>query len=652
MRYFLAFSLIIYALNGLRSQSLVVIGELRASHTKLPVATAIVQLEGNSEYTETNALGSFELRGLSPGPHVLVITAADFSIKRIPIELDITKRILDLGSIYLDKDITSEKAEHLITLTETDLSEDEDVVSSAGLLQATRDVYLSRAAFDFSQAFFRVRGYDSGNGTVLINGIGMNKLEDRRPQWNNWGGLNDITRNQEFSYGLQVSENAFGGLLGVTNIDTRPSRLRPGTRLSSSASNRTYTGRLMATHSSGSQENGLSYAVAGSRRWAREGYIDGTLYDAYSIYGSLEYLYNKDSGIYITAILASNRRGQASAITEEVFELAGNKYNPYWGLQDGQIRNSRVRKIQEPLVMLNNYSSFGKLQLRTGIAYQFGNRIKSRLGYYNAPNPDPTYYRYLPSFYLNSPIGANYTHAALAKEGFLQYPQLVWEDLYRANRSETSNDRAAYVLYEDTTEEGVFSFNSTAKLELNNVLEIDLGVGFKNLDSKYYARIKDLLGAPAHLDTDTFSNTVNDLNGTSEKLKDEIFNYNYKVGARVIDGFLQLRLSRNEWEAFISGTASSTSYFREGFFLNEKFPMTSLGKTKDLEFLNFGIKGGITYKISGRHWITTAGYLLTRAPIYQNVFVNPREHNEIVPGIQSEKISSLDINYNVRSPQI
>ena len=40
----------------------------------------------------------------------------------------------------------------------------------------------------------------------MINGISMNKLYDGRPQWSNWGGLNDATRNQEFTMGSAPSD--------------------------------------------------------------------------------------------------------------------------------------------------------------------------------------------------------------------------------------------------------------------------------------------------------------------------------------------------------------------------------------------------------------------------------------------------------------
>src|SRR5690606_615404 len=173
-------------------------------------------------------------------------------------------------------------SDNLVTLTDADLMEDEMTSMSSEMLQASKDIFLNRAAFDFGQAFFRIRGYGSEYGQVLLNGIPMNKFINGRPQWNNWGGLNDITRNQEFTHGIQASDHNFGEILGTTYVNTRPLGMRKGLRFSTSSSNRTYTGRLMGTYSSGSVENGFSYSLSASRRWAKEGYIQGTPYDAYS----------------------------------------------------------------------------------------------------------------------------------------------------------------------------------------------------------------------------------------------------------------------------------------------------------------------------------------------------------------------------------
>ena len=43
---------------------------------------------------------------------------------------------------------------------------------------------------------------------------------------------------------------------------------------------------------------------------------------------------------------------------------------------------------------------------------------------------------------------------------------------------------------------------------------------------------------------------------------------------------------------------------------------------------------------------------LNKAPVLQNVFINPRESNESVHNIQNEKITSIDANYFLRLPQL
>ncbi|APU09825.1 hypothetical protein A5M85_05880 [Cellulophaga lytica] len=148
-----------------------------------------LQLAGTVDIQNTNSTTSiinnaFKI-SVNKGNYIIKITVKDYSIVKLPIT--ITNDNIDLGTIYLQKDITVEKVDNLITLTDAALSEEETSTITSGLLQATRDVFLSRAAFDFGQAFFRVRGYDSKYSKVLINGIAMNNISDGRPQWNNWG---------------------------------------------------------------------------------------------------------------------------------------------------------------------------------------------------------------------------------------------------------------------------------------------------------------------------------------------------------------------------------------------------------------------------------------------------------------------------------
>jgi outer membrane receptor for ferrienterochelin and colicin len=176
----------------------------------------------------------------------------------------------------------------VITLQETDFETDEQSQNISGLLQSSRDIYISTAGYTFGQTRYRIRGYDSENTYVLMNGVPLNDMETGRAYWSAWGGLNDITRAQQISFGISESPYNFGGISGSTNMDVRASSLRTGTRLTYSSTNRAYRNRLMVTHNTGMMSNGWAVSVSGSRRWANEGYVEGSFYDAWSYYASLE----------------------------------------------------------------------------------------------------------------------------------------------------------------------------------------------------------------------------------------------------------------------------------------------------------------------------------------------------------------------------
>jgi hypothetical protein len=622
------------------------LGEIRDTNSKEILESVSILLEGDDSSYKNNKQGIFSIETMLFGEQIIAFNFPDYNTKRIP--LIINKELIELGVIYLDRDIELEKNDNLITLTDAELHDDEVSSNSAGLLQATKDIFLNKAAFDFGQAFFRVRGYDSKQSKVLINGIEMNKFYDGRPQWNNWGGLNDVTRNQQFTNGLQVSSYSFGGVLGITNIDTRPSKMRSGLRLSSSASNRTYGARLMATYTRPISNKGLSYSISGSRRWSKEGYIFGTLYDAFSFFGALEYKVDKNNSILFTGMLASNRRGRSSAITEEVFNLVGNRYNPYWGFQNGKIRNSRERKIAEPILMFNHFLESEKFTLTSGFSYQTGENTRSRLGYYDAPNPDPTYYRYLPSFYINSSLGANFLSANTAKDGFLDDPQLNWNHIYTAN----TREKAAYVLYDDVIKDTQIAISTVGNFLFNDNLSLDLGFSYRSLNSKNYAIINDLLGADYHEDIDTFSDTLNDISSVINKTENDIFNYNYTITSNENNVFTQLKYEYKKWKAFLGANYKAIHYLRNGLYQNQRFINNSFGKSDKIKFSDHGIKTGLTYKLNGRNWLQVNGAILNVAPTLQNVFINPRENNQTVLGLTSEKISTIDASYFLRFPKL
>ena len=631
----------------------------------------VVKVKENTMSTLTNENGVFILQNLPNGAYVLEISFSGYETQNFPVEL--SGMTVDLGNILLYEDLTEEEDLSTVTLTDDELNDDTSAADNiSGLLQASRDVYLRTAAFEFSSSFFRIRGLDSENGKVLINGIEMNKLFNGRPQWSNWGGLNDVLRNQEFSNGLRASDYTFGGILGSTNINVRPSEQRTGTRISYASSNRSYIHRVMATHSTGLSEDGWAFTVAASRREGREGFVDGTMYNATSFFGSVEKKFNDKHTLSFTSITALNRRGKSAPQTQEVFDLRGIQYNSYWGSQNGKIRNSRIKEVSEPILMLNHYWDINEnTSLNTNVSYQTGKIGNSRIdnngtkvdgeavdGEGNpyiinlgASNPDPTYYQKLPSYGLRQ----GYSNIYEIQQNFINDGQLDWNSLYNANANPNNNGNSSYVLYEDRNDDTQFTVNTILNKDLSDKVKLNARVQYTQLTSKNFAEIIDLLGGTGYLDADSFADTF------SEKQNDLLnplyvagvgdkFKYNFNLFSNVVDGFLQGQFKFNKVDFYVATSISNTSHQRDGLFQNGGFPENSLGKSEQLNFTNYGAKGGMTYKITGRHiFDLNAGYL-TKAPNLRNSFSNSRENNNTVENLTSEKVLSADASYIFRSP--
>ena len=640
-------------------------GKVVNSKTQKPIQSVVVSFQ-NTNFTHfTDAQGKFYFDKMVAGSQLLLLKSNGFKEQLLKIEV-VEGKNLDLGIVALEEDITQEQQISLITITESDLGDDNSgSESTAGLLQATRDVFQQAAAFNWGQARFRIRGLDNENATTMINGVVMNKIYDGRPQWSNWGGLNDATRNQEFTMGSAPSDYTFGGILGTQEINTRASIYRPGTRISVSGTNTNYNWRTMATHASGMNADGWAFVISGARRWAKEGYFEGSDYGANSLFASVEKKINDKHSLNFTSIYAENNRGKSSPNSNEVTELAGVKYNSYWGWQDGKKRNSRDKDVEEPILMLNHFWKVSdKTNLNTSITHQLGKIGNSRLDYQSADNPDPTYYRNLPSFYTsafnpddytdwqgNDPL--NIANAAAAKAKFLANRQINWLEMYQANT--THDGHSAYILYEDRTDDKVWTANSVLDSQLADNIVLNAGATFRKLKSHNFANLLDLLGGQYYSDIDNFqagSEQESDLNNPGRKIVvGEKFGYNYNLLANTVDAFTQFKFTYNKVDFYLAQTFNRTQYQREGLYKNGLYPTNSYGKGSKYIFENFGFKGGLTYKISGKQYLTFNAAYLTKAPTLRNVFPNARLNNNSIENLTGEKVTSADASYIIRAPK-
>ena len=654
-----------------------------------PLENAVVTLQSTNQTAITNSEGNFILESPA-GKQVIIVSSPGYISQTFNITV-VAGVPLDMGIAILEEDIAAEQQLSLITLSEEDLSDNAVTDNTSGLLQASKDVLQQAAAYNWSQARYKTRGLDSQYATTMINGVVMNKITDGRPQWNNWGGLNDATRNQEFSLGTTPSDYTFGNLLGTQEINTRASLFRKGIRVSFTGTNTNYNWRTMATYASGLNKKGFAYVISASSRWAQEGNFEGTDYSANSLFFSAEKRFNDSHTLNLTAIYAQNSRGKNSPNTDEVTQLMGKKYNSYWGWQDGKKRNSRDIDIQEPILMLSHYYKINAANtLHSNIAYQFGKIGNSRIDFQNVANPDPAFYRNLPSYYTsqydNNPanvpdsaylpggLGGNYIgnspqNVVLAQqsgENFVNNAQLNWNSMYLANTRAITDennieagripDRSKYVLYEDRSDNKTFNANSILHSQLSPNIFLNAGVTFKKLKSHNYQKLLDLLGGSYFNDIDPFfegSQSQSDLNNPNRKVGEgDMYGYNYNLTATQFDAFTQFRLLYRKFDFYLAQNYSYSVYQREGLYRNGIYATNSFGKSEKASFDNFGFKGGFLYKMTGRLLFTINGLYMTKAPALTNTFPNARLNNNIVQDITSENIASADAGIIFRSPKI
>lgn len=561
----------------------------------------------------------------------------------------------------------------VIELTENDF-DDNATGNVSALLQASRDPFFRAAAFQFSAARFRIRGYESRYTTAVLNGVLANDAQNGDVSWSDWAGLNDVMRPQENQVGLVFAGEAMANMGGLTMFDTRAHRQRKQIRVSYSNANRTYTNRLMATWSTGWLRNGWALSASGSRRWAQEGYVPGTFFDGWSYFLSVDKRLGEDHILNLTVLGAPTRRGRSVGNTHEQNDIAGtNYYNPYWGYQDGRKRNSRALNTHQPLAILRYDWKMGRdANLTASVSYQDGRYGVSALDWNEARDPRAEYYRRWPSS-SEDPLVAEQMRAALEADESLR--QVDWTYMYEVNRNSpftvldangisgntVTGLRSKYILQEFRSDSRTLQGRAVYQQSLGGRHLFSAGIQGQQQSTHFFQHALDLLGGDFWLDVNRFAafdfpndpgilqndiETPNRIIGVGDR-----YGYDYLIHARNAQGWAQIFLSGARLDGFLGAEIGYADFWREGLVANGRFPQTSKGNSEVLDFMTWKAKGGLTYKFDGRNYLSGAVFASQNAPDYQNGFISPRSRNDVVADLPAEKVISGELGYRLQAPR-
>lgn len=536
--------------------------------TQSAVVGAKVTLANQNISTTTNSFGEYTLFYLEAMDEEIIVEA-DGYIAAIELVNLVADRINQMSDIQLQQDIMAQaQSEILLNLTEEEMSDDEGrSQSQASSSSASTDVFNSTTSYGWSTARYRSRGYDSRFETYYIEGLHFNSQERGNFNYSAMGGLNDASRYKEVLNSMEATNFSFGGVTQSTNYLMNAARYAQGWKVGVAGTNRNYKARVNATYASGLMENG--WAVIAQLAYRFSPYIDnkGIIGEGIKYY-SLGYFLSAEkqwsnSRLKLITFGAPTERGQNAAVTQEVYNLTGtNNYNPYWGYQNGQVRNSRIVKSYDPTVIAAYEINIDEAQkLKVAAGYHYSWYSNSAINFYNAPDPRPDYYRNLPSAMWDGQIanpnnensasqlydengnhypwglfvghdlnGTSFGSGFIGDDGNVigpsinkeQYNTLVnlwqtrdnkttqidWDNIYAANIANNYNNpdgSARYIVERrhNDIQEAIASINYT-NTQIDH-LKMTLGLEGKYAQGIHYKTIDDLLGGNQWLDIDAFA---------------------------------------------------------------------------------------------------------------------------------------------------
>lgn len=646
------------------AQKAAVTGTVVDSTTGAPLRGILVTLDNQGLKAVTGPNGDFLIQGAKAGDDALSIANPDFDPLTSGVEL-VDGQTVNVGNLILrnaNPSTTFYEDQEDIYFDENAIEDEEGASQAVGALTGASDnIYYNASNYDWNLMRFRFRGYNSEYSDTYINGIKLNDLARGRFNYSSLGGLNRAFRNKSVAVGLGASTHGFGDIGGATNISTITDEYAPGFYGSAMYTNSNYMLRGMVLYSTGINPHGWGVTVGAVARWANEGVIEGTFYHSYGYFLSAEKRFNSNNRLVLTAFGAPTERATPQMTYQEAMDLDGsNLYNPGWGWQDGKKRSARVTKTFDPTFMLNWLSNPShSTSINTGVAARWINYSNSALNWYNAADPRPDYYRYLPSYYADDQA---------AYDLYTEYwanpvnRQIKWDNLYQANylnnyqnATEGTDKGSTYILERRHSNQFNFILNSTVNHRLNSVMTLQGGANFNYTNAHYYKTIDDLLGGEFWRDIDTYaerdfpddpSMLQNNLNDPNRKVgKGDTFGYDYNIHAIQAQAWIQNMIALPKWDIDYALKMSYTQFYRDGNMRNGRAPDNSYGKGKTHRFDNGGVKAGAVYKLDGHNFFSAHAGYESRAPLFEYAYVSPRIKDTAIDGLQSERIASFDVNY-------
>ena len=564
--------------------------------------------------------------------------------------------------------------EQAFTFTEAQLGEDDDMSQNVTIINSNNNIFASQVGYLFSPVRFRYRAFNQKYNEIYINGAPMNDMESGQFRYSLVGGLNQQTRGVENALPFENNNFTMSSMAGSNNYNFRPSAMAHGQRITLTGANRNYRVRAMYTYNSGVTANGWAFSANLTYRWANEGYVEGTFYNSLSYFLGIEKIFNEQHRLSLVTWGNPTERATQGAGTDETYWLANDRYyNPYWGYQDGKKRSSRVVTDWVPTALLTwDWQISPRTKLTTSFSGRYGMYKRTKLDYNNSDNPQPDYWKSLPSSYYDvwdETDDANRTNASIADfERARQYwmsskenRQINFDQLYYSNKvAGAQGQDAMYYLEANHTDNLTFTLSTSLQRELNRFASLNTGVQLATNKTMHYITMHDMLGALSFHNINTYAlgtyseddpRIQYDMNHPNAFVTEgDRFAFDFDLLVDKANWWASYKYDRGRLHSFISGRIGGTQMARDGKMRNGMAPQNSYGESPSAFFMDGGAKGGLTYNLGMGNVITLGVGYEWKAPQARTAFVSPQVCNDFVTDLKNEKILSAELGYQIQTP--
>ncbi len=624
-----------------------------------PLIGATVIVPGTSTGTGTDAAGNFSLK-VGAGTQSVEISFIGYVTETREIKgggrIDLGTIVLKTDAVTLQDVIVSQSVavQRKTPVAVSTVTADEITYKLGGqefpeILKSTPGVYVTKDGGGFGDAKINMRGFQSANVAVMVNGVPVNDMEWGGVYWSNWAGLSDVTRSMQTQRGLGASKISAPSVGGSVNIVTNGIDAKRGGTFSFGVGNDGLY-NLSLSLSTGLTKNGWAMSILAAKRWG-DGYIQGTNFEGYNWFVNISKRINDRHQLSLTAFGAPQKHGQRNALNDGLtiaeWQKAKNfmgekdmyRYNASYGFdRNGKQRYSSFNEYHKPQISLNHQWQIDyKSSLSTALYMSIGRGS----GYSGQGRTSAD---------RNAWKGTNYgilNTTFRNPDGTFAYDKI--QELNAA-----SIDGSRMVMSKSNNNHMWYGLLSTYTNQITPSLELSAGVDVRYYIGEHNNEIIDLYDGKYFIDDNSRRNVkasdniaAADPTWQYEKLQvgDKVYrDYDGHVHQEGV--FAQLEWTRNKLNAFVSGSISNTGYWRYDRFYYD----AEHAESDHVNFLGYTVKGGANYNITDKHNVfANLGYI-SRAPFFSGgAFLQSTTSNVTNPDPLNERVFSAELGYGFRS---